>query len=192
MAEMMKIVMIDNISPEIKWIIENKPDWTRKALKSTAWYVQQEVRAGIKSGAPGGVKYADLMNPDRRIQLESARTGGKKNRGRNAILKNLYGAVGYKYDSSQKVTIGWLKDWSILVGGWMEEGKTETVSSKMRRLFLAAGIGIKPETTTLRVPARPTWGPMFQFLRDKIPVYFEKKFVEYLKNGGPPVKQGRK
>ncbi|MHC1758321.1 MAG: hypothetical protein AB9917_02185 [Negativicutes bacterium] len=195
LSGMMQIVMVDNISPAIRWIIENKPDWTRKALRSTAWYVQQEVRAGIKSGAPGGLKYAALMNTGRRSQLEAARSGGKKRRGRDSILRNLYGAVAYKYEeqnAAQQVRIGWLSDWAMLVGGWMEHGKNETVKAKMRRLFLAAGIGMKPETASIHIPARPTYAPMFQVLRDKIPVYFTSKFVEYIKNGGPPVKQGRK
>ena len=48
------ITITDTATPYLNFIAETKPDWMRKALKSTGWMMQKEIKQGIRSGAPGG------------------------------------------------------------------------------------------------------------------------------------------
>lgn len=186
MAYELQIGTIDNITPWLDWAISHKPDWTRKATKSTAWYAQQEIKKGIRSGAPGGSTYADRMSAARRHEIEdTSRRGGSKLKRRAGVLGNLLNAVGYQFKTAQ-VAIGWLSRSAVRIGSWHELGVSQQVTPKMRRLFFAAGVGLKASTTHINLPRRPTYEPMFNYLRDKMPAYFQNKFISYLVNGGPP------
>ena len=66
------ITITDTATPYLNFIAETKPDWMRKALKSTGWMMQKAVKQGIRSGAPGGRKYPNFMAPARRAAFESA------------------------------------------------------------------------------------------------------------------------
>lgn len=55
----------------------------------------------------------------------------------------------------------------------------------MRKKFAAAGVPFGGGTTALRIPIRPTIGPMASvLLADYVP-YIEKKILGYLDKGGP-------
>lgn len=189
MPPLMQVEMTDNVTPWLKWAIEHKTDWTRKAIKSTAWYAQQEIKKGIKSGSPGGSAYFARMSGEKRHDIEdTSKRGGSKKKRVPGWMGRLLNAVGYQYKPTQ-VLVGWLSNSAVRIGGWQEAGVKQTVTPKMRRLFFAAGVGMKSSTTSITLPARPTYSPMFQYLRDKIPAYFQAKFVSYLNNGGPPSSQ---
>ena len=66
------ITITDTATPYLNFIAETKPDWMRKALKSTGWMMQKEIKQGIRSGAPGGRRYPNFMAPARRAAFESA------------------------------------------------------------------------------------------------------------------------
>ncbi len=188
MAYELQISTIDNIAPWLDWAIKHKPDWTRKAIKSTAWYAQQEIKAGIRSEAPGGSRYAERMIASRRRDIEdTSRRGGSKQKRRAGVLGKLLNAVGYQVKPAL-AAIGWLSNSAVRIGSWHEAGKMQTITPKMRRLFFAAGVGLKASTTHINLPTRPTYAPMFNALRDKLPAWFESKFISYLVNGGPPQK----
>ena len=134
------ITITDTATPYLNFIAETKPDWMRKALKSTGWMMQKEIKQGIRSGAPGGRKYPNFMAPARRAAFESAfgaklrkayQSGGRAEReawgskSRNALLDmgisartigysplgKLSNAVGYQYDKGkQSVRVGWLSN----------------------------------------------------------------------------------
>lgn len=55
------ITITDTATPYLNFIAETKPDWMRKALKSTGWMMQKEIKQGIRSGAPGGRRYPNFM-----------------------------------------------------------------------------------------------------------------------------------
>ena len=66
------LTIVDTATPYLEFIAKTKPDWTRKAMKSVGWMMQKEIKAGIKSGSPGGHKYANFMPPTMRAQFEAA------------------------------------------------------------------------------------------------------------------------
>lgn len=201
MAEMMQVLVVDNAGPWLQWVLDTHAEWQRKAIKSTAWYAQQEIKKGIKSGAPGGRKYAEGMDPNRSRDIMASRNPGAikgrklskrgarhaARRGRRAVLGRLASAVRYQYNDGS-VPIGWLAEWAVRMGSRAEMGATDGVTQKMRGLFAAGAEGIKKGTTQIKVPARPTFDPMFVFLAPKLGPYFLGKVEEYLQNGGPPPK----
>lgn len=188
MAYELQIRTLDNVTPWLDWAISHKADWTRKAIKSTAWYAQQEIKKGIRSSSPGGATYAERMSAAKRHDIEdSSKRGGSKRKRRAGVLGNLLNAVGYQFKTAQ-VAIGWLSRSAVRIGSWHEKGVRQAITPKMRRLFFAAGVGLKASTTHIKLPSRPTYQPMFNHLRDKLPAYFESKFISYLAAGGPPRK----
>ena len=201
MANMMQVDVVDNAGPWLQWVLDTHAEWQRKAVKSTAWYAQQEIKKGIKSGAPGGRKYAEIMDPNRSHDIMAARKIGAvkarklskrgarhaARRGRRGALGRLASAVRYEYNNGS-VPIGWLAEWAVRMGTRAEMGAREAVTQKMRGLFSGGAEGIKKSTTQINIPARPTFDPMFIFLAPKLGPYFVGKVEEYLANGGPPPK----
>ena len=47
------ITITDTATPYLNFIAETNPDWMRKALKSTGWMLQKEIKECIRSGARG-------------------------------------------------------------------------------------------------------------------------------------------
>ena len=188
MAYELQISTLDNVTPWLDWAISHKADWTRKATKSTAWYAQQEIKKGIRSGSPGGSTYAERMSASRRFEIEDhSKRGGSRRKQRKGVLGNLLNAVGYQFKTAQ-VAIGWLSRSAVRIGSWHELGVQQTITPKMRRLFFAAGVGLKASTTHIKLPSRPTYQPMFNHLRNLLPEYYRNKFISYLASGGPPQK----
>lgn len=202
MAELMRVDVVDNASPWLQWVLDTHSEWQRKAILSTAWFAQQEIKKGIKSGAPGGKKYAEIMDPARSRDIMAARRVGAikirqlskrgarhaARRSRRGPLGRLASAVRYKYNNGS-VPVGWLAEWAVRMGTRAEMGAREAVTQKMRGLFAHGAEGLKKSTTQINIPARPTFDPMFAYLSPKLGPYFIGKIEEYLANGGPPPKQ---
>ena len=125
------ITINDGATPYLEFIAKTKPDWMRKAMKSMGFMMSKAIKEGIKSGAPGGKKYASFMPPAMRAQLEAAfgakvrrayRKGGKADRegwthkSRDELIASgvkagtvgytplgmMYRAVGYQYDAKSE------------------------------------------------------------------------------------------
>ena len=47
----------DGMTPFAEAFLRSRKDWERKALKSAGWFGQQQIKKGIRSGAPGGKSY---------------------------------------------------------------------------------------------------------------------------------------
>lgn len=176
-----EIKIIDNATPWLRNMAENAPVWERKALKSAGWMMQKEIKAGMKSGAPGGQRYADTMPADKRRKLEKALGNiGKRN---YPIMGKLVKAIGYKYRSDQTLHVGWLSASAANIGGKLEKGFSRNVSDKMRHAFGAAGMPLKRGKDKVIIPARPTMNPLRSALEPKIFPYIEQKFLEYAAKG---------
>ena len=198
----MQVKITDSASPWLQWVVDNKPDWMRKALKSTGNFARQEIKSGIKSGAPAGKVYAAIMDRNRSRDLMAARrvgaqTGpttarGKRHAARRKapILGKLGAWIRYQYGNG-RVTVGWLAQWAVLFGSRMELGESEAVTKKIRGLYGGAAEGLKRSTTTIKVPARPTIGPMYSYLQPLVRTHFAGKLLYYMENGGPPAKTSR-
>lgn len=169
------LAVIDTATPFLTWIVRNMPDMERRALKSTAMFFQKEIKAGIRSGSPGGVRYKDLSGVRRSI------SGGKKILKRTTKdrkpLARLANAVGWKhYPESHRVVIGWLSKSSARLGAIQEKGKVIPITTKMRRMAasgfrtrkglpLPGRVIFDDDTRDIRIPARPTIGPMYEKLK---------------------------
>lgn len=182
------VYIIDSATPFLRGMADTKPEWVRKALKSLGWFMQKEIKQGIRSGAPGGRKYAEGMSRARRAEIDDQKNGPQK---RYPVLGKLVNAVGYQYKSqSFSVEVGWLSNSAVRIGSWQEKGVQEQVTPKMRRLFFSAGVGLM--NSIIKIPARPTFDPMFSYLEPKITPYLEEKIASYVNGFSPPASTNRR
>jgi len=180
---MYSVTVEDEATPWLQWAMTEFPDFRRKALKSLGWYMQKEIKKGIKSRAPGGRAYAPFLPAKVRRKLDEA--FDKKGKRSYAPLGGLAKAVGYQYKSSGDVVVGWLSESAVRLGTKQEKGAKVRITGKMRRAYLAAGIGIKPGRKEVVIPARPTIEPMSDVLVPKAAGYVEGKIWGYLTKGSP-------
>ena len=203
------ITIHDTATPYLQFIADSKPDWMRKALKSTGWMMQKEIKAGIRSGAPGGKKYSEFMPPAKRAQIEQvfgakvrkayisggrAEQDGWGTKSRSALIEmgvkassigymplgKMSNAVGYQYDKNKNyVKVGWLSNAAVRLGKRIESGYNKEITDKMRRAFFTAGVPLNKSKSVFRVPARSTFGPMRTVLAPKIVPYIAGKIDEY-------------
>lgn len=104
--------------------------------------------------------------------------------------RKLARAVRYFYDDAgRSVHIGWITPTASSYARALAPGKRgakhkwssggQTVTERMSKLFAAAGVYVKPGKT-LRTPARPVVGPIFDKYKSQIPDYLEKKVSAWL------------
>lgn len=178
----------DFATPWVEDVIRTFPDFRRKALKSTGWMIQKEIKAGIKSGAPGGKRYRPLVGI-KRGKLRGIRVMKKGKPGKP--LGRLRLAIGYQYKDDGSVVVGWLSRSAVLWGSRQEKGYRRRVTSRMRHLWWVSGrtqkgkirkkgVFLSHGKNEIETPARPTIGPMRQILVPRIPGYFNDKIEEYL------------
>lgn len=177
---MIQIKFEDNLTPFLKRIIAEKPQWMGSALKSAGYWSQQQIKKGIKSGAPGGAIYAPLMPVwiRRKIEIELHGTAAKNY---NPMGK-LANAVGYDKTKANDgiVTVGWLSKSAVLIGTKQELGFFNTVTQRMREAFAAAGHPISEDKKVIQVIARPTYKPMQPILQVGAPKKVEEKIIAYI------------
>ena len=179
------LLIIDGATPWLEYMASTKPDWMRKALKSFGYYAQQQIKTGIRSGAPGGNAYAEFMPPDMRAKIEAVFGKGKK---RYGPLGKLVNAVGYQYDEGNNIVrVGWLSNSAVKLGEKIEQGYSKTITDKMRKYFWASGVPLT-DKTEINVPARHTFGPIQSILAAKAATYIEDKILEYAMTGAPSVR----
>ena len=183
----LKITIADNASPWLNWAMDSFPNWRRKAMKSLGYFISTKIKDGIRSGAPGGKEYERFMPAARRKKIRRE----KKNK--YPYMGKLVRAVGYQYkDSEGSVVVGWLSNSAIRLGSKHEGGTHVAVTPKMRRKFAAAGVPFSAGKEALRIPIRPTIGPMADVLKDDYAPYIEKKILGYLNTGGPSSSSARR
>lgn len=173
------VEVIDEASPWLEWAAEAFPNFTRSALKSTGWWLSQEIKKGIRSGAPGGKRYPKRMEAKRRRPLE-AKFGGQSKR-MYPWLGQLPKAVGYQYQKGDNsVLVGPLSPSAVKLFEKHESGSRSPATRKVRRAYFAAGVGISPSKRTIDLPARPTIGTIYEAYESKITPHVEEKIWSYL------------
>ncbi len=183
MARRITIEVANKLSPWAERIMQIMPDWRRKALKSAGWMVAKEIKSGIASGAPGGQRYKERMARARGRKLSKI-LGHQAPTDRT--LGKLARAIGYRYyNDTGTVVVGWLSASAARLGAIHEKGRTIPVTTKVRRAFFAAGLGMRSSKTSIEIPARPTIEPMARMLKDRIPNYVQQKLGEYLEKSPP-------
>ena len=171
---MAKVDISDRATPFLQDMIKNKPIWVKKAMQSTGLYVRKEIKEGIKSGAPGGVRYAKFMPAEMRAKLEKT---GKKTFG---TLGKMASAVRSKYDPSNlSVSVGWLSRSAIKRGEKIESGQVRPITQKMRDYFKSRNVPLSAKPAMV-IPARKTFDPMQNKLEPKIVPMVEDKIFEYI------------
>ena len=172
----MNIKIEDEVSPKLKKLMEEKPQITKSALKSTGYFTMKEIQKGIKSGSPGGIKYADFMPLNLKRRLNKV-LGKRTSR---LPLGKMSQAVKYKMDTNGTVTIGWLSNSAKKLGEQIEAGMVRKATDKVKFIFALAKIWIEKDKNEIQVPARHTFSPMYNKLKNVIPNKFEEKFIEKL------------
>jgi hypothetical protein len=181
-------------------MIAMNPDYINKSLKSLGWYMQKQIKAGLKAQAPGGATFVKFMDPRIRAQLEGKTSsnvlndlyesgkGWKRKYAKNAAGKSvryppfgkLQKAIGYQYDgNAMRLEVGYLSPSALRLGKRLEEGYTKPVNEAVRKLFWSRGIPISPSKSSIRIPARPVMQPMRRVLMPQMMPYIEKKLVSY-------------
>jgi hypothetical protein len=178
------IKIIDTATPFLKMVAREFPGEVQKAVKSSGWWMQQNIKQGIKSGAPGGEPYQQFsglpklnrFNQKRDRFINVRRNPGKKPLGR------LGQAVRYQfYSDSNRAIVGWISPSAEKLGTLHEEGGVIPITPQMRRQFWAAGIPLGLGKTTIAIPKRPTIDPEYRENAPKVPGYLEQKLWEYMK-----------
>ena len=173
----------DEASPWLEWATKEFPQFAGRALKSLGWWTQKKIKEGIESNAPGGARYADNTPVNLRKKLEKA--FGRRAKGQYPILGKLRKAIGYEYDKGkQQVTVGWLSISAVKLAAKLESGFETRVTGKMARVLYRAGLSGVLSRGTIKTPARPTIGPMYDKLESEFATYYEDKILGYMHNAG--------
>lgn len=175
-----KIEYEDNATPFLQMVLRENPQWMSSALKSTGYWAQKEIKAGIRSGTPGGRKYADLTPLWMRRKLDKAFSHRVK---RNyKPLGQLVQAVEYDGKKASKglVTVGWFSRSAVHLGSKHEKGFFTEINEKMRQTFKISGIKLPEEKRQISVIARPTFKPMKPIIDLGAPAHFQNKLIDYL------------
>ncbi len=171
----------DFATPFMATVIANNPNWVASSLKSAGWKVSREIKKGMRSRAPGGKPYAlPHLTNKQRAALEGV-LGGKVKRYYRP-MGNLINAIGYDKTkaSAGVVTVGWLSQSAVYLGGKQQEGFETPVTDKVRRAFAAAGIKLSSNKQNLETPSRPTFSPMENMLANMARDQFETKILSYV------------
>jgi len=170
----------DGLAPYLRLIIDREPKWLGSAMKSAGYWSQKEIKKGIRSRAPGGKAYRQLM-PDY-IRQAIDRAMGHASRDKYIPLGKLINAVGYDKTrvSEGVVTVGWLSASAVMIGTKQEKGFFNIVSERMRHAFARAGYPIPPGRSQIPVVARPTYEPMQKVIASGAPAVIEQRLLEYL------------
>ncbi|AIF52005.1 hypothetical protein [Pelosinus sp. UFO1] len=170
----MKIDISDGATPFLQDMIKNQPVWIRKGMQAAGLFVRKEIKDGIKSGAPGGVRYAKFMPAEMRAKLE------KTNKKTFGVLGKMASAVRAKYDPADlSESIGWISNSAIKRGEKIEAGQVRTITQKMRDYFKSRNVPLSAKPAMI-IPARETFDPMRKALEGKISPKVEDKIFEYI------------
>ena len=200
--DLIEIYVADELSPAIKRMLEHNKVYLRHVTKSLAWHIQKEIKQNVKKGALLGSsegwskQWFTKGNIEPRKELQGGRAS-------QYLYGQMLRAIGYQYvPDSMSAIIGWTSKTSAMCGRLNEEGGEQQVTSAIRKKYYEAYqrevkkygakavmrhddkkyiYPLRKDKTTLNVPARPIFSPMFQELQDDFAPYIEKKIDEYMK-----------
>lgn len=187
----MEVKLVDLATPYFRRLSTQFPSFFRRGLKSTGFWMREEIKKGIRSGAPGGRRYARYSGITTSRVLDAHRGRGHTQRGKwrapkrglaeHKPMGKLYQATRYKYyGDSNRVLIGWISRSAEELGTTQERGKSISITPKMRRFFWASGVPLSPRKQYLYIPKRLTFDPEYRDLGPKVPSYFDQKLQGYI------------
>ena len=159
----------DEIQPLLERMALNNPKSLAAAAKSLGWFLQKEIKKGIKSGAPGGETFKERRPYEVRSALGNA-------------AKTWYGrmsrAIGYQYHDGI-LRVGWTSRTAAMYGRKQEFGNVTKVTEEIRKKFARAGYPLRKDTTEIVLPERNVFDPMAGELYPQIAPYVQQKLNEY-------------
>ena len=169
----MNPILVIDVTDEIQPLLERMAGNSRKnisaAAKSLGWFMQKEIKKGVRSGSPGGATFQERRPYGVRAALgNAARTW--YGRMRNAI--------GYQYYDGI-LRIGWTSKTASMYGKKQEFGNVTKVTDEIRRKFARAGYPLRKDTTEIILPERPVFDPMAGELYPQVAPYVQQKINEY-------------
>jgi hypothetical protein len=173
----LRVTVHDNATQLLLDAVENFPEANDHALKGVGWYMQQEIKTGIKSGAPGGQPFPAQTMINARLKSSAGKRRAKRGTGNQ--LGKLYSAVRYKFSAEGYVRIGWITSTAERLGTIQERGATFTITPKMRRMYHAAGVPLGKKSSIV-IPRRATIGPEYAENKSQIPREYEKRLWDAL------------
>ncbi len=187
----MDVKLVDLATPHFRRLSNEFPNYFNRALRSTGWWLRREVQEGIRSGAPGGRRYARYSGVTTSRVLDAHRgrgftkTGKRRAPRRNLAdhkpMGKLYQATRYKhYKDSNRVLIGWISKSAEELGTVQERGKSIPITPKMRRFFWASGVPLSPRKRYLYIPKRLTIEPEYRENAPRVAGYIDRKIGDYL------------
>lgn len=187
----MDVKLVDLATPHFRRLSNEFPNYFNRALRSTGWWLRKEVQEGIRSGAPGGRRYARYSGVTTSRVLDAHRgrgftkTGKRRAPRRNLAdhkpMGKLYQATRYKhYKDSNRVLIGWISKSAEELGTTQERGKSIPITPKMRRFFWASGVPLSPRKRYLYIPKRLTIEPEYRENAPRVAGYIDRKIGDYL------------
>lgn len=184
---------VDTATPFFRRLAKEAPSEFRKAIKSAGWWLREEIKVGIKTGAPARQPYTPFSDVTTQNLLHRKKDviRGKglvekyvrvKRRRPHTPLGRLHPATRYKYYSdSNSVIIGWISKSAEELGLKHELSYTYRVTEKMRRYFAASGIPLSKGKTTIKIPKRQTVTPVYKKNAPKIPGYIDEKVRQFVR-----------
>ena len=164
-----------DVTDEIQPLLERMANKSAKSLKSAAkslgYFMQKEIKEGVRSGSPGG----DTFIERRPLEVRRALGGG-------SAAKSWYGrmirAIGYQYDEGI-LRIGWTSKTAAAYGRKQEFGYKTYVTNAIRKKFGEAGYPLKKSTNYIVLPERNVFDPMTGELEPQIAPYVQMKLNDY-------------
>lgn len=170
-SEIISIDVTDEIAPFLERMAGHTNRSIQSAAKSLGWFLQREIKKGVKSGSPGGESFQARMPHALRAKLQ----GG-------SAARQWYGrmtrAIGYQYKDGV-LRIGWTSKTSAMYGRKQEFGFRTKVTEAIRKKFAEAGIPLKKSKAYLDLPARNVFEPMSDELQPQIGPYMQERLNEY-------------
>ena len=172
MAEtFLEIDVTDEIMPLLQRMTGNYQKSLKSAAKSLGWFMQKEIKEGVRSGEPGGQIFVER----RPYEVRAALGDGKAAR---AWYGRMIRAIGYQYDDGT-LRIGWTSKTAARYGEKQEFGYDTKVTDEIRKRFERAGYPLRKSTKVIHLPERPIFEPMKTELEPQIAPYVTEKLDQY-------------
>lgn len=172
MNAIFEIDVTDEIQPFLQRMAAQNKKSLKSAAKSLGWFLQKEIKEGVRSGSPGGETFTER----RPFEVRKALGGG-------SAAKNWYGrmirAIGYQYDEGI-LRVGWTSKTSAMYGRKQEFGYKTLVTDAIRKKFGEAGYPLRPSTRFITLPERNVFDPMSEELQPQIAPYVQEKLNNYV------------
>lgn len=171
MKHIVEIDVTDEIEPLLELMSKQNKRAMASAARSLGYFLQAEIKEGIKKGSPGGATFTERIP----YEIRKALQGGEAARTWYGKMRN---AIGYQYKDGV-LSIGWVSRTSAMYGRKQEFGYRTPVTDVIRKRYAEAKVKLSPNTKYLELPKRNVFDPMAHELQPKISPYVQDKLDHY-------------